>query len=533
MNFGRLFRTAINLKPIQIVYQIKYRTIGYTKKKTISYPDIDSKMNISVESLDEDDIYVSRFKPEELLDNILWLLNDMEQWRSGKWNYSERTHLWNFNLHYFEYGIALASKFKSIGDIKYYQKLEELYRDWHNTCFGDIKGDAWHPYTISLRIKNLLVIYGILEDKKDDWLNLIREDISEQYQFLMNNQEKNLLGNHYFENLTTLYICSRFFNDRQNTVRFRNDLLYQINEQILPDGMHFERSFMYHNLILEDLIRIYQIADGQLKQVLKNKIQVMTNCVYSFEDEYRLPLFNDTGSNVAKRRSQLINAARSVSDAKEISCNSLQVGGYYRLETGKLKMIVDAGAYAPIYISGHGHCDMLSFELFYDDEPLLVNAGTYQYQSRYRKALRSTFSHNTFQVDGVEQSEIWGEHRTGRIAKIVRLVMSERCIEATFQDYQHNNLIRSIRLDHGIVIESTASKPIVSYWHIYPGNLVKHISEGKLEIITPKGNRLFMKTKEGGFIDITENSIYSEEFGEYRKLPSFSTKAHIIEITDN
>ena len=533
MNIGRLFWTIINLKPIQIVYQIKYRTIGYTRIKPLDYLEIDSDIDISLESLDEDDIYVSRFKPEELLVNHVWLLNEMEEWKPGKWNYPERTHLWNFNLHYFEYGIALASKFKNTNDIRYYQKLEEMYSDWHESCFDEIGGDAWHPYTISLRLKNLLIIYGILDKKKEDWLNLIRLDVSKQYQFLMHNQEKNLLGNHYFENLTTLYICSKFFLDRQRAVRFNNDLIDQIKEQILPDGMHFERSFMYHNLVMEDLVRIYKVADELLKQLLKPHIQAMAGCAYSFEEEFRLPLFNDSGANVAKRKSQLLAAAEATVDIMVLPRKSLNNGGYYRIENGKACLIVDAGTYAPKYISGHGHCDMMSFEMFYDGELVIVNSGTYQYQTKYREKLRSTSSHSTLQIKGIEQSEIWGEHRTGRMADLIKLNASEQSIEAAFMDYMRDNLKRTISLDHGVLVKDMASKPFISYWHIYPENRVKLIADEEIEIVTPKGNRLSMKAEDGGFSDITENSIYSEEFGRYQKLPSFSTKANIVKIIEN
>ncbi|MBE5844013.1 MAG: hypothetical protein E7302_07485 [Butyrivibrio sp.] len=533
MKIGRLFWTVINLKPTQIVYQIRYRLWGYKKITPVTYQDVRKEMDISITSLDEDEIYISRFRPEELLDNHIWLLNDIEVWKPGKWNYPDKTHLWNFNLHYFEYGIALAYQFKKRGDIKYYKKLEEMYKDWHKTCFADIRGDAWHPYTISLRLKNLLIIYGMLADKKNDWLNLIRLDVSNQYQFLMYNQEKNLLGNHYFENLTTLYICSKFFMDRKRVVRFNDDLIDQVKEQVLPDGMHFERSFMYHNLVMEDLVRIYKVADELSKQIIRPYIQAMADCLYSFEEEFRLPLFNDAGSNVAKRKSQLLIAAKTVADINAIPQKSLHDGGYFKLESDKTSLIVDAGNYAPRYISGHGHCDMMSFEMFYDNEPVIVNSGTYQYQTKYREKLRSTSSHSTLQIKGVEQSEIWGEHRTGRMAELIKLNTSERSIEADFIDYMRDNLKRRISLDHSVLIEDMSSKPFISYWHIYPENSVWQVSDEEIQIITPKGNRLSMKAEGGEFTDITEKSIYSEEFGKYQKLPSFSTKANIIKIIEN
>ena len=89
------------------------------------------------------------------------------------------------------------------------------------------------------------------------------------------------------------------------------------------------------------------------------------------------------------------------------------------IHNDKLKITVDAGDIAPKYISGHGHCDALSFELYYDGIPVIVNSGTHQYQTKYRKYFRGTSAHNTLCIDGGEQSEIWGEHRTGRQSKVI------------------------------------------------------------------------------------------------------------------
>ncbi len=530
MSIGRFFWTVLNLKPVQICYQFRYRLLGYRKVNTKQCPSFREDMDVSIKVLDEDDTYISRFRVDDILDNRIWLLNESANWQRGKWNYLEKTHLWNFNLHYFEYGIALAAVYKKSGDESYYRKLIELYKDWRDTCFGIVTGDAWHPYTISLRLKNLLIIYGMLPDRKADWITLIRQDMYDQYRFLAANSEKNLLGNHYFENLTTLYLCSTFFDDKAGMIRYNNLLVKEIKEQILPDGMHFERSFMYHNLILEDLLRVYKVGDTFCQSMLKETINAMAGCVSGFETDNRLPAFNDAGSNVAKCKAQLLQASYQLVKSIPTDRAELKSAGYYRFEHGKWKLLADVGDYAPRYISGHGHCDMLSIELFHDGEPILVNSGTFQYQTEFRGYFRSTKAHNTLQIDGVEQSEIWGEHRTGRSARIINRKYKENAFLAVMNDYKGNRLKRKINVSDEIQVADSATSHHTSYWHIHPNNKVSISSDDQIKIITPAGTTILMKSEGGGFIDIRDECHYSEKFGEIMELPSYKTNAEKVKI---
>jgi hypothetical protein len=521
MNISRYLRTVRCLKPQQIYYQFKYRVFGYEYPKAGNYHGHADDFNIFIPVLDADEKYVERLKPDGILENRIELLQESVEWKSGKWKFDDKTHLWNFNLHYFEYGVALAVKYKKTDDARYIAKLRALYKDWHNTCFEKQGGDAWHPYTISLRLKNLLIIGGIVGSGC-----LEQQDIYEQYRFLMENQEKHLLGNHYFENLTTIYLCSIFFREKDIQEKFEQKLEKEIKEQILPDGMHYERSFMYHNLILEDLIRLWLVSEGQFRHFLEKHIKKMTDCVYSFEEEERLPAFNDCGSNIAKRKSQLIKAAEELLEYKPIK-RPLKEAGYYKLEKNGFSLIMDAGEFAPSYISGHGHCDALSIELYYKGCPVLVNSGTYQYQTDKRSYFRGTASHNTLQTIGVEQSECWGEHRTAGRIKVVEARSDGQQIMGCVEDYKGNELKRTVKLKEKVEILDSCSSPHKNYWHIHPSNTVEQIKETELKVTVSNGEILHI-TADQAFREI--NGWYSEEFGKLDRNPFFESAAKMIEI---
>lgn len=527
MIFSKYLRTIKYLKPVQVYFQLKYRLFGYNKVKVKKYPRAVKKMDIFIDSLDGNEKYIDRFQPRELLNNKIKLLNESVDWKISKWKYNERTHLWNFNLHYFEYGIALAVEYRKTNNRAYYEKLVTLYKDWKEECFYKQVGDAWHPYTISLRLKNLLIISSILNV---EWTELISSDIYVQYKFLIANQEKNLLGNHYFENIVTIYLCSVFFNEDKIQKKFKKKIEKEIKEQILPDGMHFERSFMYHNLILEDLIRIWLVSEGVFKNVLTDTIARMCDCVFSFEEDERIPAFNDSGSNVSKSKCQLLNATRELTKYLPKK-KQLTYAGYYKLENDEYSIIMDVGEFAPTYISGHGQCDALSIEIYYRGYPVLVNSGTYQYQTELRSYFRGTASHNTLQAADNEQSECWGEHRTINRVKIIETIADNEKIAGCIEDYKGNKLKRRVELNEQVEIYDSSSVAYKSYWHIHPSNTVNIISGKKIEIIVPSGSSLFLLAdKEFNVLDCW----YSEEFGKVKKSICFkntATKTKIIKRT--
>lgn len=90
-------------------------------------------------------------------------------------------------------------------------------------------------------------------------------------------------------------------------------------------------------------------------------------------------------------------------------------GGYYILgdrlgQPDEVRMTVNAGPLGYLSIAAHGHADALSLTLSVAGEPILVDPGTYAYQSEpaWRDYFRGTSAHNTVRVDGQDQAVIGG-----------------------------------------------------------------------------------------------------------------------------
>jgi hypothetical protein len=70
-------------------------------------------------------------------------------------------------------------------------------------------------------------------------------------------------------------------------------------------------------------------------------------------------------------------------------------------------------------LPAHVHADALSFELSLARQRVFVNSGTLDYSTGVmRSRLRGSAAHNTLQVDGVDQSEVWSAFRVGRRARV-------------------------------------------------------------------------------------------------------------------
>lgn len=406
-------------------YLVKNRLERGKKAVTEASAPACSPLPLWMPALDRNEDYRKRFCTEEILTGKVTLLHESGEPKGKNWANPDKSHLWNFNLHYLEFLIPLAAAYQDTQDIRYY----ECFRDYCRSWIADNRegtGDGWHPYTISLRLTNLWSCmdgFGEVLKKDDGFFRELSDSMYAQYLHLQKKLELHLLGNHYLENLKAVLFGALYFGEPKVYEKYRKKFRAELKEQILPDGVHYERSMMYHKIILEDVMRTakaVRASDGNLYGELLTVIGKMADAMDSIEgDMGHTPLFNDAGDNVARPYSGLMDALQDEFGITPGKKAAFLDAGYYCLEKGGLKIVMDAGEIAPSYMPGHGHCDGLSFELSKNGKPIFVNAGTGQYQGPYRTFFRSTAAHNTVVIEGEEQSECWGEHRVaGRITNV-------------------------------------------------------------------------------------------------------------------
>lgn len=348
--------------------------------------------------------------------NVEHALQDPSDWNRADW-----PRLWQYNLHYFD---DLAAD----GATARLAWQRDLVARW---IAGNppAHGVGWEPYPTSLRIVNWIK-WALAGNALDaDALG----SLAIQVRWLCKRLEFHLLGNHLWANAKALVFAGAFFDGAEAAGWCRRGLRLlrdELGEQILPDGGHFERSPMYHAIVLEDLLDLVQLArmipgvvDAADVECWKRTAARMLRWlrVMSHPDG-AIALFNDAAFGIAPGHAALSDYATRLGIAADAgplaSIEALADSGYVRLQSGAAVLIADVGEIGPDYLPGHAHADTLSFELSLHGVRVLVNGGTSTYdRGAERLRQRGTAAHNTVQVDGLDSSEVWAEFRVGRRAR--------------------------------------------------------------------------------------------------------------------
>ena len=367
-------------------------------------------------------------------------LNQPHQFATGEldWQPTGHSRLWVYNLHYFN---CLRDPARSADE------NAALIRHWiaaNPVGFGP----GWEPYPLSLRLVNWCL--WSLRQPGDVPQELLDSAAGQAF-WLMSHLEKHILANHYFENLKALVFAGAVLphcDAGQWLHSGQTGLRSELREQFLDDGGHYERSPSYHCLLLDgllDLLELERLRPGVLDHELVESIGLCARRALELLATIglpgdRYPLFNDSAFDSAPRPSQLYARAkglglgwRTVSLGESIVClPAFGVFGWRDPQAGDLR--IKCGAVGPDYQPGHTHCDMLSFEWYLDGDPVIVDTGVYEYEpGPMRHYVRSTAAHNTVSVGEAEQSEIWGEFRVARRAKVMAADMATTEAGARFE----------------------------------------------------------------------------------------------------
>ncbi|MGE5604133.1 MAG: heparinase II/III family protein, partial [Bacteroidota bacterium] len=240
-------------------------------------------------------------------------------------------------------------------------------------------------------------------------------------------------GNHLFENLKALILGGIFFGTgNKGAVFFRvgeKFLPEQLSEQILSDGGHFERSPMYHCIVLEGLLTLlvgYRSQGLQpppdFESIIKRMLEFLQAMLLP-DGEY--PLFNDSANEIALPPQVLIDWGKTVLGWEfktPVKTEQFVASGYARLESGAGDvLIMDYGEPCPPFLPAHSHADSLSFEwCLADGNRVFTDPGIFEYTAgSWRDYFRSTKAHNTLCLDNQNSTEVWSSFRASRKAKIM------------------------------------------------------------------------------------------------------------------
>lgn len=466
MIIKKIFFTILYLRPIQLFYQIVYKI--RRKKSLLDIPCIyDININLTASSIFRDNI-------NYLGDNTFLFLNLEKRFENDvDWSFLDFGKLWTYNLEYFDFldqrNISLLEKKRLIKEFYYFSISNQRRLE---------------PYPISLRAINIIKFF--LREKEEK-LSL-QDYLFQELDFLHNNYEYHILGNHFLENAFALILGGAYFYEEKWHEKAKSILYKELEEQILEDGAHFELSPMYHNIILFrllELIEWYGLYDRKDKSFLifcqdkaSKMIAWLQNIKFNNND---VPLFNDAANGIAYSTCTLISYAKKL--GIQIVNIPLSQSGYrsYRNDIYEIKL--DLAEIGASYQPGHAHADALSFILYTEDRPLFVEQGTSTYQKgKRRDNERSTQAHNTVTVYDQNQSEVWDGFRVAKRAKVTIHNELSNFYEASHDGYKNFEIIHNRKFhfyQNEIHITDNLSRAgnALFYLHLHPQCTILKVNE--------------------------------------------------------
>ncbi len=346
-------------------------------------------------------------------------------------------------------------------------------RDWEQSN-PLARSVAWFPMEASIRGLNLIFILEMLRSSDLTALlptsdvEMLLRLITMHAEFVCRALEyTDVRGNHYAANIAFLAICGAVLRDWYSPAKtwfskFAAAIDGEIEKQFLPDGVNFEKSIAYHRLVGE-LFLVSAIVLRRVEQPLSDGAEARLKQACEYTAAYTRPdgLSPNVGDNDDARllqfdpvplrdHSPLVNLGERYFQARTLPpshglraatlwllgdqaarrrgslrfsstahSNHFKAGGVVTAKQNDNFLWMDVGEVGLAGTGGHGHNDLLSFELCLEGQPLIVDPGSYVYTGdpKARDLFRSSAYHNGLIVDGEEIARLgtmWQIHNDAR-----------------------------------------------------------------------------------------------------------------------
>ncbi|WP_437588143.1 heparinase II/III domain-containing protein [Sorangium sp. So ce1000] len=292
---------------------------------------------------------------------------------------------------------------------------------------------ASHPFPASVRARRLAVAARLGRPG-------LEGELARACRAVALGLELHLLANHLLENAIGLVCGGAVTHGVEAEAWWKLGatlLAWQLPEQFLEDGGHFELSVSYHLALTAGLLEAIELARASGREVPElwrtTAARALSWAAAVRAPDGTYPLFNDAALDAAPELDRvlalgaelgLFEPARALGAARAARDNTpslhhLAATGWVILRSGdRAWLAFDAGADGASYQPGHVHADALTFELWLGGERAVVDYGVSSYKAdQDREETRATRAHNTVELGDVDSSEVWSAFRVGRRAR--------------------------------------------------------------------------------------------------------------------
>ncbi|MUW13229.1 hypothetical protein GJ633_00145 [Halorubrum sp. CBA1125] len=445
------YHTGINLQPLQITgmvdRKLRHAIVPnlpvdvddwYEEQipQNIQADSVAVKRNLDVlrASLSSDLRRTYQQKLSELSDGTVCLLGqsfEIGEVASFDWNHETIASFppsWRLHLHALEPVNWLVCGYEvEDSPEEVVAAIRQLLQSWdNNVAIGETQylRREWTPHAVSLRVLRLCRLYVWLQDSMPTFANQVQRIAYKNALFLEDHVEHDVGGNHLIENGAALLMAGSLFGEYGHSWRKNGISILEkcAVDQFLDDGGHFERSPMYHILVLQRYLTAVDLLSGEedtspqaIKQTAADATQYLQSLMPPDE---RIPLLNDAAFDEFLPLTDCLRYAEQVGVVTESTGRrrqSLNASGYHWLGDSENRLLVDGGPVGPSHLPGHSHNDMLSIMLWINGMRILTDTGAYDYvPDTTRTYVRSVQAHNTVQVSEYEPIPIGGQYLMGR-----------------------------------------------------------------------------------------------------------------------
>lgn len=268
------------------------------------------------------------------------------------------------------------------------------------------------PMDVAIRAINL--VWGIHFFKDDQkipsifWEKLICS-LYDHTRYLEANWEvSDKPNNHYLSDLVGYFYLTSLFSAipefKKKQIWAQHKLIKEFKKQIQPDGTSYEGSTNYHKLVTELYLHFLLLSDvfkfptSELTKTFESMTTFLHDC--SVTPNYLVQIGdNDSGKIVTGITTPPLKTMNKMITYPDF--------GLTIINTKKWHITFRHPAFNPKQPSGHFHHDQLAVTVAINQQPLLVDAGSYLYTANtsWRNLFRSSTNHNTFHIPTLTEKD--------------------------------------------------------------------------------------------------------------------------------
>lgn len=389
----------------------------------------------------------------------------------------------------------------------------------------------------------------------DEFATKVLKSFYQHAFFIQQNMEKQIpySNNHYAADIVGLLYLGELFNDHFLGKWWKKialkEFFNEIRLQILPSGVHYERSVSYHRLMIElysypiyMLVRVGIYIPSDILNIIKKMYEFSANYVKA--NGYAPMVGDNDNGRFLPFVPRDFRDHRYINDVFSLENSVVSYGitdhfcsnntgtklyddaGFSIIKNRNVQIFVSNGDFSKYpsesmsSIQTHTHNDSLSFDLSLGTDDVIVDPGTYLYTScpSYRNQFRSTQKHNTIVVDCEEQNELPAESMFSLVRNSVRTKLKLRG-NSVFGQYRtitgnflHKRLfdLDECKLNIIDILEKKGDNSAKMYFHFASG-LDPSYSGNKVSVVT-SNYYVEMFFEEGCAISLIEDTV-SPSFG--------------------